>query len=639
MLARPSGDLYLANSVAGFSQPTSQLGDFSTASTYLSRVAASGTPVFADRIGGVYTIRAIGLDPSGNALVAGNAAADGLPVTPGAWISTSSGSQTAFVCKINAADGTLGFCTYLNSNQIDIISIGADAAGNVYLLSKRGSATISATPGALSLGDRQIVLMKLNPAGSTLLWTAEFGGSLGEGPEAMTVDPSGNAFVTGVTNSTDFLGASSGALPTPSGSFVTKVDSSGSKLLYSSYGVAGDSPLATALDTSGALYVTGVSLSNTAAVFIMKVTTDGSKIAYHVTLPPNPDTSVPSIAADVDGSATVVGSTSALALTHILTATCRQANLPYPSAGAAEAFMVRIAPDGSVLQSTYVGAGTTPVQAFAITGGSAGQAWIAVGNPKGASAGILQVGADSTGASLTSIGCMENAATFASGALAPGEIFSIFGEGLGPAVGSVSVPTSAGQFPGTLAGVEVTFDGTSAPLLYVQEGQVNAVTPWELAGKASTQMCASYAGKNSCTTILLGRSAPGIFSSNLVDAAAINQDGTVNSAGNPAHFGSVVSLYVTGLGPVSPVPPDGSLTQFPLPTLVYPVQVTFFNPNVAPFQATGEILYAGPAPLEIGGLFQINVRLPSFPASITIQSELPDGTAVRSPSIGIATAP
>ena len=554
MLATPNGDLYVANSIAGFTQPTAQLGTFTTAWTYLSRITASGIPGFADRIGGVYTIRAVGIDTQGNALIAGNAAASGLPVTPGAWLSSSSGDQTVFACKISAADGTPVFCTYLNSNQINIVAIGADAAGNAYVLAHRESASISPTPGALSLGDRQIILMKLNPTGSTLLWAAEFGGSLGEGPQAMTVDAAGNAYIVGSTNSPDFPGAANGASPTPSGSFIAKVDPSGAKLLYASYGMKGDGPLSTAVDASGALYVAGVSLISN-GIFVMKVTADGSQIAYHAVLPANPNNSNPGIAVDSDGNAIVVGSTTSLTFTHALTATCRQANLPYPSTGVAEAFMVRIAPDGSVLQSTYVGAGAMPVQAFAITAASR-QASIAVYDVLHSTVGVLQVGPDTAGTAETSIGCMVNAATFAPGALSPGEVFSIFGEGLGPAAGTVAMLTAAAQFPTTLAGTGVTFDGVAAPLLYAQDRQLNAITPWQLAGKASTQMCASYAGKTSCTTALLGQAAPGVFSPNFIDAAAVNQDGTINSAANPAHYGSVVSLYVTGGStPVSPAPP------------------------------------------------------------------------------------
>jgi uncharacterized protein (TIGR03437 family) len=96
-------------------------------------------------------------------------------------------------------------------------------------------------------------------------------------------------------------------------------------------------------------------------------------------------------------------------------------------------------------------------------------------------------------------------------------------------------------------------------------------------------------------------------------AAAVNQDGTINSPQNPAAMGSVVSLYVTGLGPLSPEPADGSIVGFPLPTLVNGVQVAFYVSGNAD-AVSSQVLYAGPAPLEVAGLYQIDVRVPVVPA-------------------------
>jgi uncharacterized protein (TIGR03437 family) len=610
MLAAPNGDLYVANSMVGSSQATGQFGDFSTASTWLSHISASGTPVYADRIGGVYRISALGVDGSGNALVAGYGPPSGLPVTPGAWISSPSGQQTAFACKFDPATGTPIFCTYLNADPLSIAAIGADAAGNVYILETDG------------------VILKLDPTGTKLLFAASFGASLSGSPRAMVVDSNGNVYITGVINSTN---------PASPGSFIAKVDSSGTKLLYQIFGVPDDYYLAIAVDDSGAAYVAGVSLA-TGSVVATKVTSDGTHIAYHTSLPPNPNNSNPSIAVDGNGNAIVVGSTTALALTHVLTATCRLANLPYPSTGAAEAFMVRIAPDGTVLQSTYVGTGTTPVAAVSITSGSS-QAWIAVTGQGLTGVGVLQVAPGTLDTSSTSIGCMSNAATFATGALSPGEIFSIFGEGLGPSAATAATLSEAGQFPTLLAGVQVVFDDIPAPLLYVQDGQINAITPWELAGKATSKMCVAWQAKTSCATIVLGPAAPGIFTSNGVLAAAVNQDGTINSLSNPAHFGSIVSLYLTGLGPLTPSPADGSLIQLPLPSLVYPVAVTFSGGQNPVIGGPGKILYSGAAPLEVGGMFQINVRVPAFPATLFVEVQLPDGSVARSPYANIATGP
>lgn len=84
---------------------------------------------------------------------------------------------------------------------------------------------------------------------------------------------------------------------------------------------------------------------------------------------------------------------------------------------------------------------------------------------------------------------------------------------------------------------------------------------------------------------------------------------------------------MTGLGLISPAPADGAIVHLPLPTLVYPIQVLFTDgsPYLPPIPPA-EVLYAGPAPLEVGGLFQVNVRIPSGTTGgqFTILVQVPD---------------
>jgi uncharacterized protein (TIGR03437 family) len=95
-----------------------------------------------------------------------------------------------------------------------------------------------------------------------------------------------------------------------------------------------------------------------------------------------------------------------------------------------------------------------------------------------------------------------------------------------------------------------------------------------------------------------------------VYAAALNQDGTVNSANNPAAPGSIVTVFATGLGPISPPQADGTLVGFPLPVNVVPVKVQafwqdFLGYGYIPYTVT----YAGPAPYLVAGASQINFQL------------------------------
>ena len=110
-------------------------------------------------------------------------------------------------------------------------------------------------------------------------------------------------------------------------------------------------------------------------------------------------------------------------------------------------------------------------------------------------------------------GCVVNAASYLSivasgypgGAVAPGEIISVFGTGLGPANGVGAVVDSQGRVATTLASVTLTFDGVAAPILYAQANQINAIVPFEVSGKQTTQLQLKYQGASSNVAALLVR--------------------------------------------------------------------------------------------------------------------------------------
>ncbi len=630
-----SGDLVVANALVGISSPTKILGNTSESSSWVSKLNASGASVFGVRIGGVYLFEAIASDSAGNVLVAGYGPAGGLPVTPNAYSSSPSGQDSQFACKLNSADGTPVFCTYLNSSQISINSIGADASGNVYILANDLKPSFVTTSGALSLGSRDVVLLKLDSTGQELLYAAAFGGNGFEGVLNLSVDADGNAYVMGSTSSTDFPGASAGAIPTPSGTIIAKVDPTGSKILYASYGGAEETPFGLAVDSAGAAYVSGQTGSGD--LFVRKYTASGAAVAYMTEFAQTAGSVAQGIAVDSAGTLTMLGSTAYIGFPQRLsTAACQAMTATYPAVGGS--FMIRLNPDGSLFQSTYFPA-QLPGQYFgagSILAVQPGQAWLAE------EAGVIQIGPASPTVSAVEIQCVSNAASFQSGNIAPGEMVSIFGTGLGPAAPQNFTFGSNGRVASTLAGVQVTFDGAPAPLLYVQQGQINAITPWELAGKLNTNMCVVYHGSENCVRPAVGAAAPGVFAAGQGQAIAVNQDGTLNSTANPAAVGSIVTLYLTGLGSISPAPADGATVQLPLPVLVNTIQVAFANADVhSPAIPPAEILYAGPAPLEVGGMFQINVRIPEDASgAFAILSQSPDGSSYYGASmLAVATQP
>jgi uncharacterized protein (TIGR03437 family) len=111
-------------------------------------------------------------------------------------------------------------------------------------------------------------------------------------------------------------------------------------------------------------------------------------------------------------------------------------------------------------------------------------------------------------------------------------------------------------------------------------------------------------------------------------AAILNQDGSVNSSINPAAAGSVIALYVTGLGQTDPASQDGTVASTIFPTPVAPISVLIGG-------LPAQVLYAGAAPEAVAGIFQINVQIPQNAAggpNVTVLVQA--GNAV---SPGIAT--
>jgi len=206
---------------------------------------------------------------------------------------------------------------------------------------------------------------------------------------------------------------------------------------------------------------------------------------------------------------------------------------------------------------------------------------------------------------------VTNAASYASGFISPGEIIAIFGHGLGP---TELVPLQfdkAGRVATTLAGVTVTIDGRLAPLLYVSAEQVGAIVPYGISS-ATPRVIVTYRGSPSpAASLTFAEAQPAIFSldsSGTGQAAAFNQDGSLNGSQNPASKGAVISLYGTGEGHTNPGGTDGQIALAGAPRPVLPVSVT-----VGGFPAT--VLYAAAAPTQVAGLFQVNLRVPSEAAS------------------------
>jgi uncharacterized protein (TIGR03437 family) len=230
---------------------------------------------------------------------------------------------------------------------------------------------------------------------------------------------------------------------------------------------------------------------------------------------------------------------------------------------------------------------------------------------------------------------ITNAASFQPGAIAPGEIITIFGSGLGPSELVTSKLTESGRLDSNLEQSRVYFDGVAAPLVYTKANQLSAVVPYSVAGQETTTVEVEYKGvRSTAVPMRVARSAPAIFTlSPSGQAAALNEDGSVNSVDNGAEPGSVVALYATGEGQTDPPGVDGKLALDVYPKPVLPVSV----------RVNGEyanVLYAGAAPGLVAGAMQVNIQLPAdLPRGVAVPVVLVVGEVASPAGVTIATKP
>ena len=521
-----------------------------------------------------------------------------------------------------------------------------NAAGDLYV----ANALVGAAGSAKTFGDTSTTATWISKVSTSGGYAVQLGGF--HYISLLAFDPAGNLLIAGYATATG-VPATSGAYR-PAGTVdgtpvVCKLRVLDGTPLFCTYfeNTASGVPVLSADSNLNVNVVMGSTLwkldpsGSTARTFVRKVSADGSAVLWETNTPVGASW----IGIDGLGVVTLTGYTQAINLpVHHSTALCPLQGTSAQSKFDGGSVLVRLSGAGELLQSTFLGLRLQSITVSATT--AAGYiAWTEIPET---TLTVSEIGPDVTGTYATALGCVGNAALPAYpdlfNAIAPGEIISIFGEGLGPDASSLWSLTPDNRLSSSLAGVQVTFDGVPAPLLYVQSLQINAVTPWSLIGKSSTQLCVNYSNKNSCGLVAVVPATPAIFTAapgvnGVVSlGAAINQDGTLNTLQNPAPAGSVVALFLTGLGPLSPGEPDGAITPWPAPALAYAVQASFFYTDSPGIPFPADVLYAGPAPLAVGGLYQVNVRIArSAGALLRVSVTLPDGSVVYSQSVEIAT--
>jgi hypothetical protein len=330
-----SGDAYVAGFTNAIDFPTvNPLQATCTSCTlgsgpdaFVTKHNAQGSAlIYSTYLGGnsVDMANAIAVDALGNAYVAGTTGSADFP-TVNPFQTLPAG---AFLTKINAEGSALVYSTYLGGSDANQgAGVVIDSSGDAYVLGSTNSPDFPTTHGAFDTScgtsgvcngtNAHLFVTKFSPAGNTLIYSTYLGGSLSESPGGIAVNKAGEAYVTGMTLSSDFPTTKGVVQPQYGGTgnccfgwgdaFVTELSADGSSLVFSSYlgGSNGDTGMAIALDGTGNIYLAGGTASSdfpvTADAFFDALT-DFTSAPYFSVLSPSASQFLFSTYLDIGGS-------------------------------------------------------------------------------------------------------------------------------------------------------------------------------------------------------------------------------------------------------------------------------------------------------------------------------------------------
>ncbi len=332
------------------------------------------------------------VDAGGHAYAIGRTSSEDFPTTPGAFQTSKVAGFDAQITKFSPSGSEIMYSTYIGGGNLDHgYAIVPDAAGNAYAVIYTKSLDAPTTESAYDRsrsGTSDALMVKLDPTGSALLYATYLGGSGDDWGLGLDVDGAGNAYVTGHTRSTDFPTTSSAYQTNKENGddvFVTKLDASGSSLLYSTLLGGKSNEFAHSVRVeSGSAYVAGrtgssdfpttsgafsTSHAGIEDAFVTKLNPAGSALVYSTFL----GGSGTEIHAGMDvhgGSAIVSGNTDSTDFP--ITPQAFQTG----SGGGSDAYVVKLSPSGSSLQyATYVG-GSGHEEWIQVAVNDAGEAYI-----------------------------------------------------------------------------------------------------------------------------------------------------------------------------------------------------------------------------------------------------------------------
>jgi uncharacterized protein (TIGR03437 family) len=494
----------------------------------------------------------------------------------------------------------------------------------------------------------------LSPDGSALVYSTLLGSNGNEEASRIAVDSSGNAYVTGGTHGADFPITPGAFQRNKIGSgedaFVSKLNSSGGALVYSAYlgGTSPDGGFAIALDSSGAAYVTGITMSEdfpvtpgafrttlkgTSDAFVAKIAPDGSRLAYSTLLGGSQATA---IAVDALGFASVVGPAGSdgfpitggslfdradMFLARLDAAGSGLRFATYLStAWGAGAGGVALDPQGGVYVAGYA------VPPFPVTPGAA-QTVPNGGNPNAINVPDAFVMKISEGVLPPDVVVSVPGASFLRYAsVSPASMVSAFGTDLAPRLelaSSIPLPTA-------LAGTEVRVRDRNgverlAPLIAVSSGQVNYVLPEGTGTGPATVTVTNGSRVAGSGTVQVDSVAPGIFTAN-ADGRGAAAAVVVRVSPDGSETQQLAFNCSAGAGRCEPAAIDLGRLGDQVILLLFGTGIRgrsgLDGVRTAPFfEQFFEVVYAGPQS-EYPGLDQINLRIkakPIVPGDLPVQ--------------------
>ncbi len=369
------GNLYVAGNVRGSPNPV-QSDDADNTDIYVAKLNPDGSQLlYLVYVGGSGDDFAndICVDSSGNAFVTGGTRSLDFPIVAATQVSHGGGLD-AVVVQVDPS-GTMAYSSYLGGeNNDEGKGIACHGSGHVYVTGQTNSPdfpVMNAYKSVLSPSGGDAFITRINIPGSDFVYSTFLGGTLLDSGNGISVDGSGNAYITGDTDSQDFPLASplqstkGGVSPSSPDAFVVKLAADGSELLYATYigGNQADKGNEVVVDANGNAYVTGSTYSPDFPVvratqpshggkldtFVAKINPAGSALVYSTFLGGTRSDLGNDIAIDAAGNAYITGSTDSNDFPMVSPVQAGYAG------GARDAFVAKISPEGVSLFSSFHG--------------------------------------------------------------------------------------------------------------------------------------------------------------------------------------------------------------------------------------------------------------------------------------------